>query len=108
MSEFETHARNLLRESEQIMDQQTAQQLNERRLNALNSTVTRSSPIPSFLLPAAGMALASFAAIILIVSPLNKQNSSIEDEAFLSEGIEIYEDLDFYQWLAEDETRLRG
>lgn len=105
MSEFETKAQNLLRKSEHKLDNGVAQQLASARRQVLNSH--KRSRLPSFLLPATGMALASLIAVVLVYSPLENQRS-IEDEALISEGIELYEDLDFYYWLASQESQLKS
>lgn len=106
MNNFETNTRDMLRSSESAIDSQVAKQLSDARAQA----VLNPDPKPwfaSFMLPVTGMALASIMALVIVFSPSLDNNSS-DDELLLSEGIELYEDLDFYQWLASNESQLRG
>ena len=50
-------------------------------------------------MPVTGMALASVIALILVLSPNLQDNQTVpkgQDEILLSEGIDLYEDMDFY------------
>ncbi len=105
MNDFETKARQLLQRSEAEVDTETAQKLREARLQALQSR--ERLRLPSFLLPATGMATASILALVLVYSPLNGEHE-VEPDLLSTENVELYEDLDFYYWLASEENNLQG
>lgn len=108
--DFEHKMRDVLRSSERELDATTTQRLAEARSEALKSAATKWR-MPRFLMPATGMALASVVALVLVLSP-NLQNNQIsplnQEEILLSEGIDLYEDMDFYYWLAAEESNLKG
>jgi hypothetical protein len=57
------------------------------------------------------MAAISLVAVILVFLPPTQnlqQNSSPEEEFMLSEEIDLYEDMEFYSWLASDTSHLKG
>lgn len=108
--DFEHKMRDVLRSSEREMDATTTQRLAEARSEALKSAATKWR-MPRFLMPATGMALASAVALVLVLSPnlQNNQTSPLnQEEILLSEGIDLYEDMDFYYWLAAEESNLKG
>ena len=108
--DFEHKMRAVLRSSERELDANTTQRLAEARSEALKSAATKWR-MPRFLMPATGMALASVVALILVLSPnlQNNQTSPLkQEEILLSEGIDLYEDMDFYYWLAAEESNLKG
>ena len=108
--DFEHKMRDVLRSSERELDANTTQRLAEARSEALKSAATKWR-MPRFLMPATGMALASVVALILVLSPnlQNNQTSPLnQEEILLSEGIDLYEDMDFYYWLAAEESNLKG
>ena len=108
--DFEHKMRDVLRSSERELDANTTQRLAEARSEALKFAATKWR-MPRFLMPATGMALASVVALVLVLSP-NLQNNQIsplnQEEILLSEGIDLYEDMDFYYWLAAEESNLKG
>jgi hypothetical protein len=109
MDDFEKQMRDALRASERDLDTDTAQRLSQARSYALN---TADKPQPArFFMPATGVALASVIALVLVLSP-NLQDSQTtpagNDEMLLSEGIDLYEDMDFYYWLASEDSNLKG
>ncbi len=108
--DFEHKMRDVLRSSERELDATTTQRLAEARSEALKSAATKWR-MPRFLMPATGMALASVVALVLVLSPnlQNNQTSPLnQEEILLSEGIDLYEDMDFYYWLAAEESNLKG
>ncbi|MFC6570158.1 hypothetical protein, partial [Actinoplanes utahensis] len=89
-------------------DTNTVQSLAHARSEALKSASTKGRT-PRFFIT--GMALASVIALILVLSPNLQDNQTVpkgQDEILLSEGIDLYEDMDFYYWLASEESHLNG
>ena len=110
LSDAEKQMRDLLRSSERELDTNTVQSLAHARSEALKSASTKGRP-PRFFMPVTGMALASVIALILVLSPNLQDNQTVpkgQDEILLSEGIDLYEDMDFYYWLASEESHLNG
>ncbi len=105
MSDFESNAQQLLRQSEAELDANVTRQLQQARQRAIESRGTL--PLPSFLLPATGIATASLLALVLVYLPLNGQ-PEIEGDLFSTENMELYEHLEFYHWLASEEKPLKG
>jgi len=108
--DFENKMRDVLRSSERKLDANTTHRLAQARSEALKSVSTKWR-MPRFLMPATGMALASVIALVLVLSPnlQNNQTSPLkQEEILLSEGIDLYEDMDFYYWLAAEESNLKG
>lgn len=94
---------------ENSLDAETLRELGERRDLALN--MASRLAWQRWALPSASAAFASALLLIVFLSPLFPvtQDSSDADfknnnsEALLLENIELYEDLEFYSWLAESE-----
>jgi len=110
LSDAEKQMRDLLRSSERELDTDTLEQLANARSLALKSASTKGRA-PRFFMPVTGMALASVIALILVLSPNLQDNQTVptgQDEILLSEGIDLYEDMDFYYWLASEESHLNG
>lgn len=105
MNDFEKQMQKVLRSSERELDTETTQRLVQSRINALNAASKRR--MPRFFVPATGMALASVLALVLVLSPSVQHYPSNQEEILLSEGLDLYEDMDFYYWLA-DEENLQG
>ena len=109
MKEFEIQMRDVLRRSERELDTDTTQHLAQARSHAMNAASKRKSP--RFFMPVTGMALASVVALVLVLSPNLQDNQTTplsNDEILLSEGIDLYEDMDFYYWLASENHNLKG
>ena len=109
MKEFEIQMRDVLRRSERELDTDTTQHLAQARSHAMNAASKRKSP--RFFMPVTGMALASVVALVLVLSPNLQDNQTTplsNDETLLSEGIDLYEDMDFYYWLASENNNLKG
>lgn len=109
LSEAEKQMRDVLRSSERELDSSTMQQLANARSEALKSATKRHTP--RFFMPVTGMAVASVIALILVLSPNLQDNQTMpagQDDVLLSEGIDLYEDMDFYYWLATEESHLKG
>ncbi|WP_461515652.1 hypothetical protein [Porticoccus sp.] len=109
MNDFERHMQSVLRRSERDIDDDSAQRLANARRHALNAT--RKQRVARFFVPATSMALASILALALVLSPDmqdNGKSQSKQEEALLSEPIDLYEDMDFYYWLAREDGNLKG
>jgi Tfp pilus assembly protein PilN len=107
MKEFETQMRDVLRRSERELDTDTVQHLAQARSHAMNAAASKRR----FFMPVTGMALASVVALVLVLSPNFQDNQTTplsNDEMLLSEGIDLYEDMDFYYWLASENNELKG
>lgn len=102
MSDFERKMQEVLRRSERELDTDTTQRLAQARTQALDGASQRRAP--RFFVPVTGMALASVLALVLVLSPA-QQN---QDDVLLSEGLDLYEDMEFYSWLASEEDNLQG
>ncbi|MDX2464037.1 MAG: hypothetical protein QNK31_05970 [Porticoccus sp.] len=109
INDFEKQIQDVLRSTERELDADTAQHLVQARSQALKSAGKRQTA--RFFMPVTGMALASVVALVLVLSP-NLQDNQItpmgNDEMLLSEGIDLYEDMDFYYWLASEDNNLKG
>ena len=109
MNDFERQMQHVLRRSEHDIDDDTARRLAEARGVALSANKQR---IPRFFVPATGMALASVLALVLVLSPeaptSGEKSAASREEALLSEPVDLYEDMDFYYWLAREENNLQG
>ena len=106
---FEQKVRNRLRASEQQLSNEEATALSMRRNQALAAPAKRK--LPTFFAPAMGMAAASVVALVLI-NPFATIEPPVEPATgeYLSgyNGDELYEELDFYSWLAATESSLEG
>lgn len=107
--DFERQMQAVLRSSEYDLDMETSQSLANARAEALKGL---KKPLGRrFFMPMTGMALASIVAVVLVLSPNLKneapsmQNSS---EVMFSESIDLYEDMEFYSWLASNDSNLNG
>lgn len=95
-------AKRLLDHSVHDLDQKTVLMVQRARLNVLDHV----SPRRSWLRWVGGAALASMAALALTLWPSGGENHSplplLEELELMqsSENIELSEDLDFYDWLA--------
>ncbi|PCJ37705.1 MAG: hypothetical protein COA75_03015 [Cellvibrionales bacterium] len=110
-TQFEQDLQNQLRHSEQTIDTENLTQLADIRHQALGLLRTRKTSPPHhrwrcFSWPTAGMALASLLVIVL-ATPLSPFTSPSSID-YLSDNTELYDDLGFYYWLAENEQSFRG
>ena len=109
MNDFERHMQQVLRRSERDIDDSTARDLAAARASALGARSKQR--VARFFVPATGMALASILALVLVLSPDSPDNrnpSASPEEALFSESMDLYEDMDFYYWLAREENNLQG
>ncbi|MEP3856463.1 MAG: hypothetical protein ABJM39_05400 [Porticoccus sp.] len=109
MTDLEKQLQDTLRHSENELDSATAHRLVVARNSALNAVNQRRWP--GFFIPVVSMAAISLVAVILVFLPPTQnlqQNSSPEEEFMLSEEIDLYEDMEFYSWLASDTSHLKG
>jgi len=105
---FEAELQSLLRDSEQTICPEIEFKLATIRQQAITSVSKRSSLYPPknwFKLPAATAALASVAILLVMFMPGQSVNvvQPQEDPLILSASPDLYEDLEFYQWLAEND-----
>ena len=118
-SKFEQDVQLALRHSEQAIEARHLEQLSDFRQRALltplagaalsETSLTKASLIKvrvarrwrHFLLPAAGMSLASILVLVLLTELPRIHSTSLEQP--LNENLELYDNLDFYYWLAETE-----
>lgn len=105
-TKFEQRLQSDLRHSEQAIDAEHLQQLAGFRQQALENTTLARRHLRRFLWPGAGMALASLLLLVLAL-PLSPLDPSAANE-YLSDNLELYDDLEFYYWLADSEQDLRG
>lgn len=103
MNELERSLRQTLRNSEQL-DSETQASLVLLRKQALRATPKRRH---AFLAPALGMTAAAVVAIVLLYSG-SGDNLAPQQEDYLSGNVELYEDLDFYSWLAAGASSMEG
>ncbi|TNF07756.1 MAG: hypothetical protein EP323_02690 [Gammaproteobacteria bacterium] len=109
MNDFERQMQQVLRRSERDIDDQSIQNLATARAAALGARDKQR--VPRFFVPATGMALASILAVVLVVTPDLRESvntNGIQEEALLSESMDLYEDMDFYYWLAREDSNLQG
>jgi len=109
-TEFEQSLQSDLRHGEQAVDAGHLQQLASFRQQALGPLSSNATQAPRrlrrFLWPTAGMALASILVLVLAM-PFSPFGPTASNE-YLSDNLELYDDLEFYYWLAENEQDLRG
>ena len=105
-TKFEQNIQSDLRHSEQAIDVEHLQQLSGFRQQALESTTRAPRRFRRYLWPAAGMALASIL-VLVIALPLSPLGPTAANE-YVSDNLELYDDLEFYYWLADNEQNLRG
>jgi hypothetical protein len=106
MNDFEKKMQDVLRHSEREMDSDTIQRLAQARAQALDISSQRRTP--RFFVPVTGMALASVLALVLVMSPNLQDSQQQQEDVLLSEGLDLYEDMEFYSWLASEENNLQG
>ena len=110
--EFLKEARDLLESSSENLPSRTKQRLAAVRTQALQSGGEKPSPffIPFRWVLAGGSSIVAVAALALFFwlsgSPGEIPVKNIEDFEILAsrERIEIYENVDFYRWLATEEN----
>ncbi len=113
---FLERTKDLLNEGVENLDQQTCQRLRNIRIGALRATEERRSGffIPLHWIMVGGFATATMAAVALFfwlsTSPGNFPAKNAEDFEIITsqERIDFFQNLDFYRWLATEETGPRG
>jgi hypothetical protein len=113
-TDFERKIRNELMTVEKCFDPSHTIQLDAARKQALGSKQPAwFSGLRLIAWPAAGMALASALAFMLVLNPViplpavPAANTQLVDEQNF-DNFELIDDLDFYYWLADTEMNLRG
>ncbi len=109
---FLERARALLDESEQDLDANILSRLRQARTRALQGEKRREPRSWHwFPFPAAGMATALVAILVAVFyitrSPVLEPHESMGDLEILasSDQLDLYEDLDFYDWLAKEKEQ---
>ena len=105
-TKFEQSLQSDLRHSEQAIDAEHLQQLAGFRQQALENATLAPRRLRRFLWPSVGMALASIFLLVLAL-PLSPLGPTTANE-YVSDNLELYDDLEFYYWLADSEQDLRG
>ena len=109
MTDFESRLQQQMRDSEQSISAERRQQLNSARNRALNKSNAK-SPIQFLMGSNWGMATACSLFIMIGVVTFNSQipdiSTAADAQALLveTESLELYENLEFYQWLEETEV----
>lgn len=105
--EFVSRAKRMLDRSVGEIDQPTTLRLQGGRLAALESRSRR----PSWIAWASGLAVASMAALAVYLwmpQPIPQQHVAVPLDDFelvtSVENVELAEDLEFFHWLADDDT----
>lgn len=105
--EFAIHAKRVLDCTVHEMDQAVALRLQRGRLAALERKPRRSVR----MMWASGLAAASLAALAVYLwapPPISQQNAAVPLDDFelvtSVENVELAEDLEFFHWLADDDT----
>ena len=109
MTDLEKQLQDTLRRSENELDSATARRLAAARNTALNAVNQRRWP--GVFIPVVSMTALCLVAVILVFSlPTQnlQQNSPPHEELMLSEEIDLYENMEFYSWLASDTSKLKG
>ena len=110
MNQFKNELHDELRRSELDIDSETARRLSLGRSQAISQGASKSYRW-SQLRFTKGLALASVLAIAVVLYPtvVGNQFSPATGGNFLSsEGDDLYEDIDFYLWMANSESNLAG
>jgi len=110
MNHFETELRDQLRRSEHDINPNTAGELSQIRSRALSHSSKDGYWWSQLTLPRT-VALASVLAFSVVLYPtlIDSQRSSVPGANFLSsEGDDLYENIDFYLWMANSENNLAG
>ena len=109
--EFTRHLKRRLDEAEQNLDAGIRSRLTQTRYQALAQRKENPSWWPEWIKqPLPGMA-AAFALVLALALTLNgppstQPGNGLEDMDLLTaeDQLELYEDLEFYAWLAQEET----
>ncbi len=105
-TDFEQSLQGDLRHSEQLVDTQHLQQLAGFRQLAIENATLPPRRLRRFLWPSAGMALASIL-VLVFAMPFSPLGPTAPNE-YVSDNVELYDDLEFYYWLADNDQDLRG
>lgn len=105
--DFAIHAKRVLDYAVQEVDQSSALRLQRGRLAALESKPSRAL----WMVWASGFAVASVAVLAIYLwgpQPISQQHAVVPLDDFelitSGENVELAEDLDFFHWLADDDT----
>jgi len=98
---FEHHLRQRLHREEAQIDAQTLRKLAAVREQALAAPASRWH-LRRFAMPTAGIFVVSLA-LLLLVAPAT-DTASVSEQNLSLNNLQLYEDLDFYSWLADEQT----
>ena len=111
MNQLEDQLRDQLRRSEQDIDPQTTRRLSQARDSALALSTGNNPWWRSQFTLTRGVALASVLAFAVVLYPTVPGNdfSPAGGASYISsEGDDLYENIDFYLWMANSENNLAG
>ncbi|NOQ81790.1 MAG: hypothetical protein GQ548_04615 [Methylophaga sp.] len=101
--EFEKNIKQQLNASLESIDESTRSKLTKVRYKALNASNTTSSPFTNWLTPLLSTAVVALLLITLLPSTYQRDEEIILTTEFIMisemEDIELYDDIEFYQWL---------
>ncbi len=106
--QFLKAAKTTLDHRAQNVDEEVRRRLQQARRAAVQAAQTQSTSRPGWLVPAGGFAVLVIAISVTYYGLQTIQEpaplASVEDVPILvaPEDLELYEELDFYQWLAEE------
>ena len=105
--EFLDKIKNQLNETSEHLDAATLSRLNQSRQAALNQLKPASSRLKQTWLPATGLAAAVLLTSVFLFRAeemITASDQGVDEIEIIaaSDDLELYEKLDFYIWLAED------
>jgi len=104
--QFLKAAKTTLDQQAQNVDEELRRRLQQARRVAVHASQTPSTSRPGWLIPAGGFAVLAIAISVTYYGLQTIQEpaplANVEDAPILAapEDLELYEELDFYQWLA--------
>lgn len=104
-TQFEQDLQSDLRHYEQTIDAEHITRLSNIRQHAL-SDASAPHRLQRFFWPTTSMTLASL--LVLVLVSLFSPFTSMPMNEQVSDNYELYDDLEFYYWLADNEQNLRG
>lgn len=112
---MKTELENRLKETVMALEQDVGKSesaaLNAVRARALNEyRQPLFSAVQRKMWPAASMVAASVLILMVVLAPSPERqiNNQLVVDVQGADNLELYEDLEFYYWLAEDDANLRG
>ena len=100
-SDFEQQMRDLARSSEHDISPDIEAKLAAARRHALSQG---SNTNHKYRMPALATAFASIALVAVLILPGSPNESGLNNDDLLMANADLYEDLEFYEWMAENEA----